>query len=107
MGNIEIANYFDNSNIDPNTINVYIFHFTLGKCQVSLCLVICYISRTLAYRFCDIMKYFLIHIRIKTSSRHRKCCMHIHISRRSINGDKIVYVLEKKIAFVRCFHSIT
>lgn len=33
MGNIEIANYFDNnySNIDPNTINVYIFHFTLGK----------------------------------------------------------------------------
>lgn len=95
MGNIEIANYFDNSNIDPNTINVYIFHFTLGKCQVSLCLVICYISRTLAYRFCDIMKYFLIHIRIKTSSRHRKCCMHIHISRRSINGDKIVYVLKK------------
>lgn len=78
MGNIEIANYFDNSNIDPNTINVYIFHFTLGKCQVSLCLVICYISRTLAYRFCDIMKYFLIHT-IKTSSRHRKCCMHIHI----------------------------
>lgn len=31
MGNIEIANYFDNSNIDPNTINVYIFHFTLGN----------------------------------------------------------------------------
>lgn len=78
MGNIEIANYFDNSNIDPNTINVYIFHFTLGKCQVSLCLVICYISLTLAYRFCDIMKYFLIHIRIKTSSRHRMLYAYSH-----------------------------
>lgn len=107
MGNIEIANYFDNSNIDPNTINVYIFHFTLGKCQVSLCLVICYISRTLAYRFCDIMKYFLIHIRIKPVHDIENVVCIFTFSRRSINGDKIVYVLEKKIAFVRCFHSIT
>lgn len=92
MGNIEIANYFDNSNIDPNTINVYIFHFTLGKCQVSLCLVICYISRTLAYRFCDIMKY---PYKKPVHDIENVVCI-FTFSRRPINGDKIVYVLEKK-----------